>query len=480
MKKCLFNFWLLVLASWLNAQSVPAIYTGTDSPCSGTELMDAYIACSEGDGNACSLYEEKLQWILDSCAFDGDSHESSKEAITKAKPNKSENPKNSSTEDSKKVANEIWVLPGPDPVLNCNVWAITRDFKSYGRVELVQEKCQFKPGSMKSLSISLPPIQAAEERVIVIRKEGWENIRKANEAWGWENSEEDPTSDNDFLILLKGPQYIWIAYQGGNKKLDGIGPGLWDSSYGLIEKLAIMTYLDPTITVVIPPIPENSKAVVRGRYKGKNYILGLEQNGFSYDPIQLDSEENKSRLTELLSSGASLREPLRAMIEEWRRGGDVKYIKASVVFRGRSHKYASPKEAWNDTEGGVSADANFLIYNYTDTTYEIYGPNAGQIEKVEWYGEVSENGYKNPYLALLAVADPYCKVLKMEGNKIALLTGNPDDLYILEIPENNDKPPSRGILTGEPGKQMEDWEKEAYLNFMKKNRKIHPNLEIYF
>jgi len=101
---------------------------------------------------------------------------------------------------------------------------------------------------------------------------------------------------------------------------------------------------------------------------------------------------------------------------------------------------------------------------------EIIGKGFEDIDSKE-YNKIKH--FKNPYLAMLFVADPYSIILEpIRRKKIALLTGDSDDLYILEVASETTKPIVKAILKDDPYKNI-------FLDYMKKNKKIHPNFLQY-
>jgi hypothetical protein len=439
-----------------------------ENDCDGTTLLDALMACEQGDAQACNRYKQTLEWMNDNCSG----------AIAENEPKKSDESQKKKTsvgasqsEESKITAeSDLWIPPSSGGAVSCPLWAVTQDFTRYGPIELNNYKnsCVFVSNSLLPLNIALPAnLQPRDKYIMAIPKEGREDIFRVSDNSWWNAEEQDPTRSHDFIALFITNTGIEIAFRGGNRSL-AVDAGMWSANQSLVIKLAILSYLDPGLRIIRQPTAEKG-AVVRGSYRGQEYLAGIS-NSF-YQPIQLGSPTKNAELLRLLSSGNDLKEPLRSMVEEWHRNTSEKSIRACVTYTGGARKYPNPDAAWQNTNDAVSGNANFLIADKRGG-FEIYGPNANALDQVDWYRGVAN--YNNPYLAMLAIADPALRIIRHspQNRRLALFSGDSDNLYVLQVPENGGKPLVRKVFLLENGQSA-----KSLAQVLLKDDRVKPPLD---
>lgn len=478
---------LLVLFFELSSfsQELPAIYVGTDGPCSGTKLMDLYIACGEGDNTACSAFEKELERLKKNCTSEG-IEDKCPEDPNKTAPGKCGCGTPDADDDGDGVlnckdkckdekglpedggcppANKESPVDPPIPPnedsqssgVSCYNWGIYRDNKNssisfqYGKVGAKPNGCFIEMDYARSLGINLIAGKMASQDYyqIAIPNKGQADqdqppFYRSNHIYSWMRAERDETNNYDFIMVIFGKTKVRLAKKSGDELLEGFPVSLFKSQGGgLLEKMAIISHFDPTYHILKYPTEKNLKVILRGTFKGNPYLIGIDENGSIYEPIALGNPNASSNLIKALTSGGSIQSPLKEIMDDWYNGKGGRRI-IGCVDGGRPGRHPNPKSAWGSGVSQFSgASSDNLIFILSDG--QIFGNISIDI-KASWYRRVMH--FENPYLAMLAVADPYTKIYRVNRTQriIALTTGAPDNLYFLEVPENDDEPTVKALI----------------------------------
>ena len=470
--------WLCFLQN-SSAQPAPAIYTGGDNPCFGKQLGEYRQKCLAGDVNACRAFEEEQKRISEECNSDG----------TEAKSTTTKPPVKTITPpppESRPDGGEV----GPEkPTKPTTCWykrgTLTENTNGYLQFKYCEVQAPPNCGNcihsnQRSFGSSLPIGEVLMDNLLlsyipIAEKKNndlnsTENLipfSLGNSIQSWMTSDRDETMEYDFKFIIPGKSHAWLATSGNNyRPIRNLEAWLFQSTgnekedekrKSFLYKIAAVAAQDPNFEMIERPTKTNLKAVITGNYEGRfPYLIGIGDNYGYYTPVNLVGEVDASRrLIQSLKNGSVFSEPLGGIIKEWHRTGNERTVVACVEG-GRPGKYRNPNEAWNS--GSIfssSSNLNNLTFILSDGS--LLGKNINEEIKAPWFDYRIKN-LKNPYLALLAVADPYSTVLEVIDNKaLIILTGNPDDLYAIILSNSTSSRNALGILRNlPPSKRLDE------------------------
>lgn len=287
----------------------------------------------------------------------------------------------------------------------------------------------------------------------------------------WMTSDRDETAEYSFKFIVPGKTHAWLATTSGKRPIHGLDSWLFQSTgsdemdekrKSFLYRIAVIAAQDPDFEIIERPTPTNLRAVIAGNYNGRYpYLIGINDDFDYYTPVNLTGDvEASRRLIQLLRNGNRFSEPLSSIIKEWYQTGKERTVVACVEG-GRPGKYRNPKEVWRSGVQEFSGHySNQLTYILSDGT--IIGYNLPEI-KVDWYQNVAS--LANAYLAMLAIVDPETKILDIAGRKVALVSGDPDSMYLLNIPKGGGEPIVVDFFA-----KLEPDKKRAYAKKIKEDR----------
>ncbi|MEL6732915.1 MAG: hypothetical protein AAFP83_17430, partial [Bacteroidota bacterium] len=293
---------------------------------------------------------------------------------------------------------------------------------------------------------AFPKVQAEEESATNFPFETW------NQVYIWKDAEQDTRADYDFSMVAQTQSGIHIIDKNGRKTLGKIDKGLFlDLSASFMSVLAKINLLDPNFRIIRGPDKEHLRAVIAGSYKGRPYLIGVNNWGTIFHPVQLGNKIAEGNLIAALTQGG-LKDPLREIMNEWYENGKREKIVACLRNL-RPQRYPNPEAVWSagisDYRSGSISGLSFIL-----SSGEVIGPDGKrttQEERNGWYRGLPTS-LKNAFLAQLAYADPYAHILgyNRKARRIAICMGDPDNVYILEMDTVGGKPRSSRILDFTP------------------------------
>ncbi|MCG8330173.1 MAG: hypothetical protein MI974_20915 [Chitinophagales bacterium] len=284
-----------------------------------------------------------------------------------------------------------------------------------------------------------------------------------------------------FGMLVPGNNKVFLVQEGKVAEVKGlplnlfipVGDDVKDrETADFLYTLTIILANDPSAQMLKAPTRENLKAFIIGEINGHPYLIGLDNHGTFYTPVELlQKGMHTKELIRALKSSESGKSFLKnEIIEDWYRTGRRKYI-ISYQLRGNNKQYTNPNEAFLDAKTWHSLpninSIEFLIETRGgEPEYYIKGTHTPK--RPTFYQKVHQ--LRNPWLALLAILDSDAKVLDIIGtDKVAIVSSNPDDLYALIVPLNGEAPNGVAVLEGEPDFSLDPKVRVMHAKTMKNN-----------
>lgn len=428
------------------SSQVANIYTGGKAPCNGQELTEALNKAGCADGN-CQEYKQALERFNKLCRKKGG--KSTEEGT---------DPTVKNDLDGEQIGPDKNIKPSCQTKKGILFYKNNNGYYQFEYCPLDSPpKCGYCISDSKrkinggNYVIQQPVLRnklLTSYKYLVHTKEA-DNKSESLEpdflkdkAFNWLTSETDETSKYEFKFIVPGERHAWLVVKTRVTPISEFESSFFKETDNIetnnkkkkfLDQLAKVAFEYPDFKIVIPPKGDNWRAVVKWRSNtGKFFLIGIGYDGNFYKPVNLASgtEDSRELLKELQNEN---NEVLNEILETWYKTGERKSIIASVSG-GSPREHENPLTAWSSFDNAQFSEKTFIL-----NTGEIRGNNILDIS-AEWYNEVKH--LNSPHLAMLAVADPYCKILQKNGNKITIVTGDPDNIYLIEVNRgSNEIPP---------------------------------------
>lgn len=482
---------ILSISSILHSQ-VPALYTGGEYPCNGKDLWAALKidGCSDG---SCSEYKNASAVTEKECSG-GKRIKKSPEITTEVPP-----PTSSS---GSQVGNET--------SSNLNSYCGNRGMfigndNQYFKIKYCEIKsssnrdiCNCNENSIEVISNEIETSKIMTNNVMIdfipivkYRSSAFNSNNEIipfsceNSTYNWSVSGTDEIHNYNFKFIVPGQEHCWLLNEITSIPIKGLNSSLFKSIGNVKEKDKIKSFLykialvaaeDPNFSIVegYKPTRGNPRAIVTGTtYHGVPYLIGIDWENDFYNPIKLTNVDLSRSLIKSFRKGDLRSHPFTKILDSFYHSGKQETIVACVQG-GQPKKYKNPNEAW---DSGVNKFTGSGIRDLKVITDEgrILGNGFRNIESSE-FEKIKKANFLNPYLYMLFVADPHCKILDIHGKKIALLTGDSKNLFVLNVFDDNSRPIVKALLNMDTATGNEKTKNEYLLQYAKDSLEIHPTI----
>ena len=440
---------LIVFSCSLLWSQAPDLYTAGEYPCNGKDLWEALkiAGCSDG---SCEVYTKALKTIEEKCnGGDKSANEINIDNTYRLTSNTPINPKIEYDfcpyqDLFVDIEDNHWV------VYSCRIDNGNNCKECLIETKLIFSKIPIPEGQTtgNSTKVDIIPIlinkNISEQKFNPLIPFDFYNYYN-----GWANGALAQVYA-EFKFVVSGRTKMYLLTQHGSIELSNYSVEFFKKNINtnFIYPYSMIFAADPQSKLLLAPSQNNKKAVLSGLIDGIPYLIGLDTLGTYYTPINLiDNAKNGQRLMKSIISSEELKHfIINDLMQSWFEGGNKKYIIA-YQNSGIMKSYTNPESIFRSVETSpVIANPTNLVFLIEERSgdREIYIQGINISKQETFYKEVQS--LANPWLALMAIADPGIQIKAKNKNIIGILTSMPDDIYVISTLNKNSIPASLSIL----------------------------------